>query len=112
MVPERDFVLAEAGADLLVKERRSLLHVCQRGLDLLLERDIEVQLVQGVQRDHWVQQVSRAEAPRADLLLILETEKDDVLTVDLALLSLDHRLLVTCLRGLLLRGILDFLHFV
>ena len=29
VVPERDFVLAETGADLLVKERHPLLHICQ-----------------------------------------------------------------------------------
>jgi len=112
VVPEGDFVLAETGADLLVKDRHPLRHIRQGSLDLLLERDVEVKLVQRVQRDHGMQQVCRAEASGADLLLILETEKDDVLAVDFALLRLHHRLLFTCLRRLLLRGILYFLHFV
>ena len=82
MVPQSDFVFPQSCADLPVEGRLPLLDICQRSLDLLLDRDIEVKLVQRVQRHHWVQQMSRIEAPGADLLRIFETEKDDLFSVN------------------------------
>ena len=55
----------------------------------MLDRHIEVQLVKGVERHHWVQQMGRVEAASADLLRVLEAQQDHLLAVGCTLLNLD-----------------------
>ena len=81
MVPQSDFVFPQGCTDLPVECRLPLLDICQRSLDLLLDRDVEVKLVQRVQRHHRVQQMGRIETPSTNLLRILEAEKDDLVSV-------------------------------
>ena len=102
MFPEGYLMLLKILAYLPLHKALRFSHLLKGLLYLLLQRRLEVELVDTVQRDDWMQQVVSVETPGADLLLALEAEQDVVLLVQQALLLVER----------LLRDLLDYLRLL
>lgn len=81
-------MLSQVSVYLVLDHALSEPDVLEALLDLFGQRCLEVQLVDAIQRDHWVQQVVGVQTLCANLLLALQTEQDEVLHVLRALLHL------------------------
>ena len=74
VIPERNLVFRKIASNLVLNNALSVLDVLQTFFDLLLERRLEVKLINRVKRNYWMQQMVSVEALGADLLLTFETK--------------------------------------
>ena len=74
-------MLAKRCTNRLIQDWLTILYLLKRCLYLLLETLLEIQLIKRAERHDWMQQMSRMQAPRANLFRVLQAEQDNFLTM-------------------------------
>lgn len=99
MVAQGYLMFLKITAYLALHETLADAYLFQALLNLLLQRCLEVQLVDAIQRHDWMQQVVRVETFSANLLLTLEAEQYVLLLVLLAGLRLNLTICINLVAG-------------